>query len=95
MNTAVHVSFRIVIFLGYMPSSGLMDHMVVLGFPGGTSGKEPTCHCWRHETWVPTLSQEDPLEEGMVTHSSSLSWKIPMDKGTWRATVHRIEKSWT
>ena len=69
--------------------------MIVLGFPGGTSGKEPNCHRWRHETWVPSLSQEDPLEEGMVTHSSSLSWKIPMDKGTWRATVHRIEKSWT
>ena len=28
-------------------------------------------------TWVPSLDQEDPLEEGMATHSSVLSWRIP------------------
>ena len=27
--------------------------------------------------WVPPLGQEDPLEEGMATHSSILAWKIP------------------
>ena len=29
------------------------------------------------ETWVPSLSQEDPLEKGMATHSSILAWRIP------------------
>ena len=29
------------------------------------------------ETWVQSLSQEDPLEKGMVTHSSTLAWRIP------------------
>ena len=29
------------------------------------------------ETWVKSLGQKDPLEEGMVTHSSILAWKIP------------------
>ena len=29
------------------------------------------------ETQVPFLSREDPLEEGMATHSSSLAWRIP------------------
>ena len=29
------------------------------------------------ETWVQSLSQEDPLEEEMATHSSILAWKIP------------------
>ena len=29
------------------------------------------------ETWVQSLSQEDPLEEDMATHSSILAWKIP------------------
>ena len=29
------------------------------------------------ETWVQTLSQEDPLEEEMAIHSSILAWKIP------------------
>ena len=28
------------------------------------------------ETWVPSLGQEDPLEEEMATHSSTLAWKI-------------------
>ena len=29
------------------------------------------------ETWVWSLGQEDPLEKGMVTHSSILTWRIP------------------
>ena len=47
------------------------------------------------ETWVRSLGWEDPLEEGMVTHSSILAWRIPMDRGAWRATVHGVTKSWT
>ena len=33
------------------------------------------------ETWV--RSREDPLEEGMATHSNILAWKIPMDREAW------------
>ena len=33
------------------------------------------------DTWVQSLSWEDPLEEGMATHSSILAWRIPMDRG--------------
>ena len=29
------------------------------------------------EAWVQSLSQEDPLEKGMTTHSRILAWKIP------------------
>ena len=29
------------------------------------------------ETWVLSLGWEDPLEKGMVTHSSILAWRIP------------------
>ena len=29
------------------------------------------------ETWVQSLGQEDPLEDGMATHSSFLAWRIP------------------
>ena len=36
---------------------------------------------------------EDPLEEGMATHSSILAWRIPKDRGAWRATVHGVAKS--
>ena len=45
------------------------------------------------ETWVLSLSWEDPLEESMATHSRILAWRIPLDRGAWRATVHRVTKS--
>ena len=33
------------------------------------------------ETWVRSLGQEDPLEKGMATHSSILTWRIPWTEG--------------
>ena len=47
------------------------------------------------ETWVRSLGWEDPLEEGMATHSSILAWRIHMDRGAWQATVHGVAKSQT
>ena len=47
------------------------------------------------KTWIRSLAWEDPLEEGMATHSSVLAWRIPMDRGAWQATVHRVTKVWT
>ena len=46
-------------------------------------------------TWVLSLHWEDPLEEGMATHSSILTWRIAMDRGAWWAMVHRVTKSQT
>ena len=43
--------------------------------------------------WVQSLGQEDPLEEGMATHSSIFAWRIPMDSGAWWATVHGVAES--
>ena len=40
-------------------------------------------------TWVWSLGWEDPLEEGMITHSSILAWRIPRYRGAWQATVPR------
>ena len=31
----------------------------------------------------------------VATHSSILAWRIPIDRGTWMATVHRVAQSWT
>ena len=45
------------------------------------------------ETWVRCLSWEDPLEEGMATHFSILAWRIPIDRGAWWATDHRVTKT--
>ena len=47
------------------------------------------------ETWVQSLGWEDPLEEGMATHSSILAWRIPLNRGTWWAIVHGVAKSQT
>ena len=49
----------------------------------------------RQERLVRSLGQEDPLEDGMETHSIILAWRIPMDRGAWRAVVHRVTKSRT
>ena len=53
------------------PEVELLDNM---GFPGAHMVKNPPAV---QETWVLSLGQEDPLEEGMATHSSILAWKIP------------------
>ena len=34
------------------------------------------------ESWVRSLGQEDPLQEGMATNSSILVWRIPYTEGT-------------
>ena len=46
------------------------------------------------ETWVQFLGQEDPLEEGMATHTSILAWRTPGHRSWW-ATVHSVIKHQT
>ena len=57
-------------------------------FPSSSNGKESACNAG-------DLGWEDPLEKGMATHSSILAWRIPMDRGAWRAAVHGVAKSQT
>ena len=38
------------------------------------------------ETWVRFLGQEDPLEEGMATHSNILAWRMP-----WTEELGRLQ----
>ena len=40
------------------------------------------------ETQVQSLGGEEPLEEGMATHSRTLAWRIPWTEVPGRATVH-------
>ena len=47
------------------------------------------------ETWVPPLGREDPLEEDRATHSSIPAWRVPTDRGAWRAAVHGVAQSRT
>ena len=47
------------------------------------------------EMWIWSLDCEDPLEEGMATHSSTLAWRIPWTYRAWQAIIYRVAKSWT
>ena len=53
----------------------LLHEYILMDFSGGASGKGPTANAGDTETWVWSLGWEDPLEEGMATHSSILAWK--------------------
>ena len=51
--------------------------------------KKSTCNA-RDLGSTPGLGRS--LKKGMTTHSSILAWRIPMDRGAWRATVHGVHK---
>ena len=44
------------------------------------------------ETQVLSLGREDALEEEMATHLSILAWRIPKDRGAWRAAVRGVAR---
>ena len=53
------------------------------GFPSVSVVKNLPAMQEPQETWVRSLSWEDSPEEGIVTHSSILAWRIPMDRRVW------------
>ena len=61
-----------------------------MGFSGGSVGRESACNAGDLG-----LGWDDPLEEGMATHSSILVWRIPMDRGAWWGAVDGVTKSRT
>ena len=56
-----------------------------MGFPGGLVVKNPPP---TQETQIKSLGWEDPLEEGIATHSSISCLENPMNRGAWRAIVY-------
>ena len=44
------------------------------------------------ETWVVSLDQEDPLKEGMASHSSIIAWKIPQTEEPGGLQSMRLQK---
>ena len=59
-----------------------MQDTTLLGFPGGSAGKETACNAGDMGS---ILSGEDSLEEEMATHSSILARKI-----TWTEEPDRL-----
>ena len=60
-----------------------------MGFPGRSDSKESPCNAG---DLVRSLGWEDPLEKGIVTHSSTLAWENPMDRGAEQSTVHGFQR---
>ena len=64
----------------------------ILGFPGGSAGKESACSVGDLGS-IPRLGRspgegnDNPLQYSCLENS--------MDRGSWRATVHGVAKSWT
>ena len=63
-----------------------------MGFPGSAVVKNLPA---MQETWVHSLTWEDPLEKGMATHSSILAWEIPWTEEPGRLQSIGLQKSWT
>ena len=59
------------------------------GFPGGSVVKNLPA---MQERRVPSLDQEDPLEEGMATHSSNLAGKIPWTEEPGRLQSMELQR---
>ena len=70
-----------------------------MGFPGGASDKESACQCKEHrETQTSSLGWEDPVEEGVATHSSILAWRISCTEepgGLQSIALQRIGQDWS
>jgi len=68
------------------------------GFPCGSGVRNPGAVQERRETQVWFLSQEDPLEEGIATHSSVLAWRIPWTEepgGLQSLASQRVRHDWS
>ena len=68
------------------------------GFPCGSAVKHLPVMQEMQELWVWWLSQKDPLEEGMTTHSSFLAWRMPWTEKPGRLQsigLQRVGHDWS
>ena len=95
-ESACHAGDLVPYLVGKMPwRRAWLPAPVLLGFPGGSGGKESACNAGDLGSEVRFLGWKVPLQKGMASHSSILVWKIDVDRGAWRATVHGVGKSRT
>ena len=85
-----HVQKTLIQFLNWedLLEKGQATHSSILGFPGGSDGKESTCNL---ETWVRSLGWEDSLKKGSATHSRNLAWRIPAWRIPWTEEPGRLQ----
>ena len=65
---------------------------ITLGFPGGSDGEESACSV-EDQCLIPELGRSPGGGHGNALQCSCR--RIPMDRGSWWATVHGVAKSWT
>ena len=65
----------------------MFDPYTSVGFPGSSVVKNPSA---MQEMRVQSLGWEDPLEEGMTTHSSILAWRIPWTEESGGLDLQRL-----
>ena len=65
----------------------LQCHILLLGFPGGSDGKESACSA-RDPSWIPGSGRSPGEGNGYALQFSYL--ENSMDRGAWWATVHGI-----
>ena len=80
--------------LSFQNNLGIKDLLIILSLASLIAQlvKNPPV---MQETPVQFLSWDDPLEEGMATNFCILAWRIPTERGAWRATVHEVANSQT
>ena len=85
------------LFLLFLPFRFYGEYYVsrFWGFPGGNSGKEPTCQCWRHKRFglIPGSGRSTGGGHGN-SHQYSCLGNL-RNRGPWGATVHGVKKSQT
>ena len=62
------------------------------GFPDDSVGMNLPARQEAQETGIPSLGQEDPLEEDIATHSSILVWRIPWTEEPGRVQFTRSQR---
>ena len=88
-----HVQLFVTLWTVALSGSPVIITIYQVGFPGSTSGKEPTCQCTRPKRcgfnpWVRKIPWR--------RHGDSLQYSClenPMERGAWQSRVHRVTKS--
>ena len=96
MNIGVHISFRIRVFSGYMPRSGIAGSYGISIFSflrnfSGSDGKGSSCNAGDPGL---ILGLGRSPGEGNGNPSQYFCLENSMDREAWWPTVHRVAKSW-
>ena len=70
-------------------------YLIIWGFCSGSVIKNLFQEQGPQESWVQSLTWEDPLEEGTATHSRILAWRIPWTEEPGRLGSQRVRHNWS